>query len=667
MNDIYQTKKLVDAEFDFAKVFPVKQKYVQDTENFEFRLTEVVSFLHQQTDNFKIENPVALDVDRAIVHVVTRWAEQEGVPNPFTPDVELVEEMPIEAPIEVFAEVSGEIPEAQQTWIQGIETLNELITEEDAEETYGAETIENWKEAVETYTELLEDMGIKEVDGVFKMTMADGGSAYQGGGEVTTLGKGDSVVYKDETWYITEKEGKVGIVSMRQGAWGSDNPFVPLTEISQDEELTDMYGNKVFIPYTFETYQDGGEIKKLEKSLSNAEKNYQKAIQSERVGVISSAELKKAKNRVENARKKVNDWYATRPIKKSDGGTLQLKGNEADKVFHLPYESAIYVPSTQDVDNVISIDEMESRTDEVKEYLAKLFGGYTSSETVGGFVDSSGQLVNEEVVKVTSFSSREDFEKNKPKLLKQLAKWGKDWGQEAIGYEFEGDLYYIPQSFAEGGEVAQIIYRQLGGSRFAMMTGARNFVQSSKDKWLSFRIGRNKSKANFVKIQLNSMDTYDMTFGRIHGYEYRDLKTFNGLYGDQLEEIFQDYTGLYTRLKEGGETDHERYIVYGRKSDVGEPTIFGYKKTSRAANMFINKLEKEGKLNDYNSWGFQDTQDYFYSGVMKDGGETDDDTFLSFHTNITECEKELVQLRKDGIKCEKRTLGHGHHEIHRII
>ena len=116
-----------------------------------------------------------------------------------------------------------------------------------------------------------------------------------------------------------------------------------------------------------------------------------------------------------------------------------------DKMFQLPLEMVIYVPSTQDVDKVISVDKMDKRVDEVKEYLASKFGGYTSSDKLGGYVDSNGNLVNEDVVQITSFSTKEAFEENKKELIQQIAKWGKDWGQEAIGFEFEGDLMYVPQ------------------------------------------------------------------------------------------------------------------------------------------------------------------------------------------------------------------------------
>ena len=105
----------------------------------------------------------------------------------------------------------------------------------------------------------------------------------------------------------------------------------------------------------------------------------------------------------------------------------------------------VYVPSTQDVDKVISVDEMVKRVNEVKEYLGSKFGGYSSTDKLGGFVDSKGNLINEDVTQVTSFATKEAFEENKEELIQQLAKWGKEWGQEGIGFEFEGDLLYVPQ------------------------------------------------------------------------------------------------------------------------------------------------------------------------------------------------------------------------------
>jgi len=135
--------------------------------------------------------------------------------------------------------------------------------------------------------------------------------------------------------------------------------------------------------------------------------------------------------------------------KYADGGDVPNQ----DKMFQLPLEMVIYVPSTQDVDKVISVDKMDKRVDEVKTYLANKFGGYTSADKLGGFVDSTGNLVNEDVVQVTSFSTKEAYAKNKEELVNQLAKWGEEWGQESIGFEFEGDLMYVPQKFKNGGSL----------------------------------------------------------------------------------------------------------------------------------------------------------------------------------------------------------------------
>jgi hypothetical protein len=133
---------------------------------------------------------------------------------------------------------------------------------------------------------------------------------------------------------------------------------------------------------------------------------------------------------------------------------------KANKMFHLPLELSVYVPSTQDVDKVISDSELDARVDEVSKYLATIFGGFTKSDKVGGFMSSQSELVTEEVVPVVSFATKEDYEANKNKLVTKLSEWARKWGQEAIGFEFEGDLYYVPQKFDKGGDVRDFDWYQ---------------------------------------------------------------------------------------------------------------------------------------------------------------------------------------------------------------
>jgi antirestriction protein len=123
----------------------------------------------------------------------------------------------------------------------------------------------------------------------------------------------------------------------------------------------------------------------------------------------------------------------------------------AEKMFHLPMEIAVYVPSTKNVDQNITATELRERVKEVEKYLAETFGGFTSSEKVGGYLSNKSSVVKEKVVPVTAFATKDAFEKNKSKLVNKLSVWAKKWSQEAIGLEFEGDLYYVPQKFKTGG------------------------------------------------------------------------------------------------------------------------------------------------------------------------------------------------------------------------
>ena len=95
--------------------------------------------------------------------------------------------------------------------------------------------------------------------------------------------------------------------------------------------------------------------------------------------------------------------------------------------------------------------------------------------------------------------------------------------------------------------VAKTILSQLGGNKFAAMTGAKNFVDCGDA--LSMRIGRNKTSSNYLKITLNMMDLYDVRFSRVSlkGGEM-SVTEYNNIFNDQLVEVFEKHTGMYTSL-----------------------------------------------------------------------------------------------------------------------
>ena len=109
----------------------------------------------------------------------------------------------------------------------------------------------------------------------------------------------------------------------------------------------------------------------------------------------------------------------------------------------LEIEQRVYVPSTQDGDKEIPSYKFEKRIEEVEKKLSKLFGGYTEIRTTGGWLSDSKGLIKEKVAVVVSYADIKTFNKNKKRLLKWLKKKKQEWGQEAIGYEVEGDLYLI--------------------------------------------------------------------------------------------------------------------------------------------------------------------------------------------------------------------------------
>lgn len=102
-------------------------------------------------------------------------------------------------------------------------------------------------------------------------------------------------------------------------------------------------------------------------------------------------------------------------------------------------------------------------------------------------------------------------------------------------------------------QVAKIILQQIGGSRFLTMTGSRNLINLGNG--LRMSLSRNKTSANRLEIIYDGgADLYNLRFYRqsvskkTFEVKTKDIKTYEGIYCDMLEEIFTDVTGLYTRF-----------------------------------------------------------------------------------------------------------------------
>lgn len=238
------------------------------------------------------------------------------------------------------------------------------------------------------------------------------------------------------------------------------------------------------------------------------------------------------------------------------------KGGALSKAYKMDKNFIIYVPSTTDVGKKISRAELNKRVDEVRTYVANMFGGFSSTEVDGGYKASDGDIVEEDIVKVSVFAQDKDWKKNETKVVNKIKEWATRWGQEAIGVEYENDLYYVDEKgmYERGGKVdtlvAETILLQLGGmNRLKMFTGAYNF--SALPNGVSFRIkSRGYSLVNYVKITLTPADLYNVEYGRIHNNKYRVIEEDFGLYNDMLVRSFESATNMYLSFARGGSVEN---------------------------------------------------------------------------------------------------------------
>ena len=97
-------------------------------------------------------------------------------------------------------------------------------------------------------------------------------------------------------------------------------------------------------------------------------------------------------------------------------------------------------------------------------------------------------------------------------------------------------------------ELAETIIRYIspqGIRGLKIMMKANNFILL--ENGVSFRFLGSK-KMNYVRVILNSMDTFDLTLGKVTVTKYQEIKKLTDVYSEQLGEMFRDETGLETRV-----------------------------------------------------------------------------------------------------------------------
>jgi len=73
-------------------------------------------------------------------------------------------------------------------------------------------------------------------------------------------------------------------------------------------------------------------------------------------------------------------------------------------------------------------------------------------------------------------------------------------------------------------------------------------IKLATDNGLCFKIGRNAGKVTHIKVELNSLDLYDVSYIRIYGVKYTVLATSENIYADMLLVDFKEKTGMNMSL-----------------------------------------------------------------------------------------------------------------------
>lgn len=100
-------------------------------------------------------------------------------------------------------------------------------------------------------------------------------------------------------------------------------------------------------------------------------------------------------------------------------------------------------------------------------------------------------------------------------------------------------------------EIAKTILAQLGGRRFISMTGARDFIGGGNHLMFSLPAGLAKDGINRIRITLDWTDTYifeALKVSRRPELKSETIEKLEGVYADDLQEIFTRVTGLDTHL-----------------------------------------------------------------------------------------------------------------------
>lgn len=327
-------------------------------------------------------------------------------------------------------------------------------------------------------------------------------------------------------------------------------------------------------------------------------------------------------------------------MKYADGGEIadEIKSKltkaaaASENGMALPYEIAVYVPSTQDANKIVNRKEFQRRIDEVQKYLAELFGGFSANDVDGGYTSTDKQVIQEDIYRVVSFATKEAAKTKFPELIEQLSIWAGKWGQEAIGLEFEGDMFYVDKKtkLKRGG------YFDKGGKLSNLSADEKEFIAKEKKERDGFTyrakilfgspvVLKEKNGTPVKKFAVDELQTANIIAEELNKYQDGGtlgagsfanggeikFEIINELDSDDVDDFFDGDTKEIRSWSEGKGRGQTNYTIYtdGKKYllDIED---FGFDDFKH--NYYIIKI-KDG---DYEQGGT------IGAGSFADGGVT---------------------------------------------
>jgi hypothetical protein len=146
----YKLPQLIKENYDFSNLVPTEQADVQNKLSVAFNLSDVVTYIQKGTNNFRVENPIAIDLDNEIYKIAID--KGQGQPEPKAEEPPMPKEVEVEDIIVSDAAKDMYPPETIQEWLDTIESLNDLLKTKDE---FGEAEVTEWEETVQSLKELL--------------------------------------------------------------------------------------------------------------------------------------------------------------------------------------------------------------------------------------------------------------------------------------------------------------------------------------------------------------------------------------------------------------------------------------------------------------------------------------------------------------------------------